>query len=113
MFKAQKGSKYIIKIVHVHQWFNLNFMKLQEYFLCNFTQQFLGTHMHGTLVNVRQRLNHWCTWIILMMYLPPFWALNKSVALLSMEFSDFITNLLIYVLKMNEVLTGSERNKGE
>ncbi len=31
MFKAQKGSKDIIKIVH--QWFNINFMKLWEYFL--------------------------------------------------------------------------------
>ncbi len=46
-FKAQKCSKDIIKIVHVHQWFNLNFTKLWEYFVCkenknnDFIQQFL------------------------------------------------------------------------
>ncbi len=34
MVKAQKGSKDIVKIVHVTQWFNRNFTKLQEYFLC-------------------------------------------------------------------------------
>ncbi len=30
--KAQKGSKYIVKIVHVTSVFNLNFMKLGKYF---------------------------------------------------------------------------------
>ncbi len=29
------------------------------------------------------------------------------------ELSDFITNILICVLKMNEVLTGLERHEGE
>ncbi len=34
MFKAQKRSKDIIKIVLVTSWFNRNFIKLQEYFFC-------------------------------------------------------------------------------
>ncbi len=33
-FKAQKGSKDIIKIVHVTSVVQLYFMKLWEYFLC-------------------------------------------------------------------------------
>ncbi len=32
--KAQKDSKDIVKIVMWHQWFNRNFIKLWEYFLC-------------------------------------------------------------------------------
>ncbi len=48
MFKAQKGSKDIIKIVHVvHQWFNLNLMKLREYFLCaNKTEHYLNVRLY-------------------------------------------------------------------
>ncbi len=34
MFKAQKRSKDIVKIVHATSVFNRNFMKLREYFLC-------------------------------------------------------------------------------
>ncbi len=33
-FKTQKSSKDIIKYSMWHQWFNLNVMKQQEYFLC-------------------------------------------------------------------------------
>ncbi len=50
-----------------------------------------------------------------MMPLLPFWALNLSVALLSMQvrkLSDFIKNIFICVLKMNEGLTGLERDEG-
>ncbi len=49
--------------------------------------------------------------ILLTMSLLPFWALNVSVALLSMQgqkFSDLIKNILICVLKMNKGLTGLE-----
>ncbi len=45
------------------------------------------------------------------MSLLPFWALNMSVALLSMQ--GFIKNLLIRVLKMNKGLTSLERHEGE
>ncbi len=38
---------------------------------------------------------------------------NISVVLLSMELSDFITNILICVPKMNEGLTGLERHEGD
>ncbi len=38
---------------------------------------------------------------------------NISVALLSMELSDFIKNIFICVPKMNEGLTGLERHEGE
>ncbi len=45
---------------------------------------------------------------ILTMSLLPFWALNVSVALLSMEgvrkLSNFIKNILISIPKMNKVL---------
>ncbi len=34
MFKAQKGNKDMVKIVHVTSVFNRNFMKLREYFVC-------------------------------------------------------------------------------
>ncbi len=45
-----------------------------------------------------------------------FWALNTSVALLSMpvrKLSDFIRNILTSVPKMNEDLAGLKRHEGE
>ncbi len=56
------------------------------------------------------------TWTILTMSLLPFWALNVSVALLSMQGQKalgFHQNILICVPKMNEGLTGLERHEGE
>ncbi len=50
------------------------------------------------------------------MFLLPFWILNVSVALLSMEgqkLLDFIKNILICVTKMNEGLTGLKLHEGE
>ncbi len=51
----------------------------------------------------------------------PFWDLNISVTLLSMQtyyiaarkLLDFIDNILICVPKMNEGLAGLERHEGE
>ncbi len=57
------------------------------------------------------------TWNILKMSLSsPFWALNVSVTLLSMQGqkrSCFIKNILICVPKMNKGLTGLKRHEGE
>ncbi len=54
------------------------------------------------------------TWTILTMFFLHFWALNVSVALLSMELSEsFHKNILICVPKMNEGLTGLEQHKDE
>ncbi len=57
------------------------------------------------------------SWIILMMSLLPFWALNVSVALLSMQGLKALRfhkkNILICVPKMNEDLTGLERHEVE
>ncbi len=50
------------------------------------------------------------------MSLLPFWALNVSVALLSMHGQRalrFHPNILICVPKMNEGLTGLEQHEGE
>ncbi len=48
------------------------------------------------------------------MFFLRFWALNVSVALLSMELSEsFHKNILICVPKMNEGLTGLEQQKDE
>ncbi len=45
----------------------------------------------------------------------PFWALKVVEPLLSMvrKLSDFITNILICVPKMNEGLKGLEQHEGE
>ncbi len=51
-----------------------------------------------------------------MMSLLPFWALNMSVALLSMrgqKVLGFHKKILICDPKMNEGLTGLERHEGE
>ncbi len=51
-----------------------------------------------------------------MMSLIPFWVLNMSVVLLSMQGQnalEFHQKILICVPKMNEGLTGLERHKGE
>ncbi len=89
MFKAQKGAKDIIKIIHVwHQWFNLNSVKLLEYFLCakknNFIQQFFNSlHCQSSTCVHDSGWTSDVTWTILSMYLVPFWALNLVVLLLS------------------------------
>ncbi len=65
---------------------------------------------------IKLRLNHCCHMDYLTMSLLPFWALNVVVVLLSMQgqkLSDFIKNILICVSKMNEGLTGLERQEGE
>ncbi len=52
----------------------------------------------------------------LMMSLLPFWALNISVVLLSMQGQkalEFHQNIIICVAKMNEGFTGLERHEGE
>jgi len=41
-----------------------------------------------------------------MMSLLPFWGLKVVVALLSMELSDLIKNIFIFVPKMNKSLMG-------
>ncbi len=67
------------------------------------------------IIFVASKNYSWTTdvkWTILTMSLLPFWALNVSVALLSMrvrKLSDFIRNILICVSNMNKGLTGSER----
>ncbi len=77
-------------------------MKLQEYFCVrrnkniNFIQQFLLSYSTMSLL--------------------PSWALNISVALLSMQglkVCGFHQNIFICVLKMNEGLTGLERHEVE
>ncbi len=55
------------------------------------------------------------TWTILTMSLLPFWALWQLRCCLCRvrELLDFIKNILICVLKMNEGLTGLEQHEGE
>ncbi len=65
----------------------------------NFIQQFFSPVL---------RLNHDVTWSILIMSLQPFWALNMSVALLSMESSQISPKYLNLCLKKKEGLTGLE-----
>ncbi len=62
MVKAQKGSKDIVKIVHVTQWFNRNFTKLQEYFFVrkenknsDFIQQIFSVSSLAQLMRVPWR----------------------------------------------------------
>ncbi len=69
--KAQKGIKDIVKIVHVtSQWFNLNFMKLLEYFLCanktNITALFNNFYLSLSVFDACSGEYHnasmWCYW---------------------------------------------------
>ncbi len=56
------------------------------------------------------------TWTSLSMSLLPFWALYVVALLLLVaveKLSDFIKNILICVLKMNEGLTDLEQHEGE
>ncbi len=57
------------------------------------------------------------TWAILAVSLLPFWVLNISVALLSMQGQKALgfhkKNILICVLKMNEGLMGLEQCEDE
>ncbi len=75
-FKVQKSRKDIIKIVHVTTVVQPSFFEA--------TRILFVKTKKTTLFFIKLRLNH-VTWTILMMSLLPFWALNISVALLSMQ----------------------------
>ncbi len=90
-----------------HQWFNRNIMKLWEYFLSTKKTKttIVSSFTCQSLTCSWEHHDWWTTdvtWTILTMSLLPFWALNVSVALPSMQSQKalgFHQNILIYVLK--------------
>ncbi len=72
-FKAQKGSKDIIKIVHVKKL--MNYLIVQFLFSLDTKSILVALYNYGRTV----------TRTVLMMCLLPFWALNVSVTLPSMQ----------------------------
>ncbi len=103
MFKAQKGSKKNMKIVH-----DVTSEVQQEYFSDRKEKKLLNkvvilvffVHKKNSRSFITLLLNH--RYIILMFFTIPFWALNVLVVLLSRKLLDFIKNILICVLKIND-----------
>ncbi len=107
-FKTQKGSKNTVKIVHVTLMVQSNFMKPQEKYLLFinfFSFVLVDAHSQEYHANAcwrltRNRINCWINLLFLysrsfikwwttdvtwMIFSLPFWALNVSVMLLSMQ----------------------------
>ncbi len=92
--QAQKRGKDIVKIVHVTQWFNLNFTKLREYFLC------------AKKTEITSLFNNFFS-----PELPSSTIESPTTILICVLKMN--ENILLYVQKMNDGLTVLEWHKGE
>ncbi len=132
-FKAQKGSKDIVKIVHVtsvvppserllHQqhrtdvsWYSRERTSKTD------TEEkksfFLFAHKQYSCSFMKLRLNHWYHMNYLNDVLTTFLGLERGICVCCLcrvrKLLDFIKTILICVTKRNEGLTGLEQHEGE